>query len=115
VGLNAGGIWPALWGVAVSMTGIMLPCSLLTFFAARWGRANSARRSVRAFKQGMAPIVIALLVATGWLLASTHNNPATDWPLWLTTVAATLLVWRTKLHILWLLGTGAALGALGLI
>lgn len=115
VGLNAGGIGTALWGVLLSMTGIMLPCSLLTFFAARWGRANSARRSVRAFKQGMVPIVIALLIATGWLLGSTHPNPATDWPLWLTTLAATVLVWRTKLHLLWLLGTGAALGALGWI
>lgn len=115
LGLNAGGLGTALWGVVVSMTGIMLPSATLTFFAARWGRANSGRRTVRAFKQGMAPIVIALLVATGWLLASTHHNPATDWRLWLTTVVATVLVWRTKLHLLWLLGAGAVLGALGWI
>lgn len=115
LGLNAGGMVQALWGVAVSMTGIMLPSATLTYFAARWRRANSGLRGVRAFKQGMAPIVIALLIATGWLLASAHHNPLTDWPLWLTTVAATLLVWRTKIHLLWLLGAGAALGAMGWI
>ena len=27
--------------------------------------------------------------------------------------AATLLVWRTKLHLLWMLGAGALLGVLG--
>ena len=30
-------------------------------------------------------------------------------------LAATLVVWRTKLHLLWLLGAGAVLGALGWI
>jgi chromate transporter len=115
VGLNAGGLGWALWGLSISMLGIMLPSATLTFFAARWGRANSGRRVVRAFKQGMAPIVIALLVATGYLLAAAHNNAATDWPLWLTTLVATLLVWRTRLHLLWLLGAGAALGAWGII
>jgi chromate transporter len=123
VGLNAGGGlaagWPAvglaLWGVLVTMVGIMIPSCTLTFVATQWAHRNRDMLAVKAFKSGMAPIVIALLVATGWLLASTHNNPATDWPLWITTVAATLLVWRTKLHLLWLLGTGAALGALGLI
>ena len=47
------------------------------------------------------------------LLARAHGVFATDWPLWLLTAATTLLVWRTKLHLLWLLGAGALLGALG--
>jgi chromate transporter len=29
------------------------------------------------------------------------------------TVVSALLVWRTRLHMLWMLGTGAVLGALG--
>jgi chromate transporter len=36
-----------------------------------------------------------------------------DWRLWLVTVISALVVWRTKLHLLWLLGGGALLGALG--
>lgn len=115
VGLNAGGLWHALLGVLVSMLGIIAPSSALTYFASRWGHANRELRAVRAFKQGMAPIVIALLIATGWILASAHGDPARDWPLWLTTVVTALVVWRTRLHLLWLLGAGALLGWYGLV
>ena len=118
VGINTGGAGAAGWasgalGMALSMDGIMLPSTTLTWLATRWGHRNRERRSVRAFKQGMAPVVIGLLLATAWLLSSAHGNPATDWPLWLLTLVCTLLVWRTRLHLLWLLGAGALLGALG--
>ncbi|GAO70378.1 MULTISPECIES: chromate transporter [Comamonas] len=119
VGLNAGGgAGPAAWGlgalgVAVCMVGILLPSSLLTWQASRWGQRNRDKRGVRAFKQGMAPLVIGLLLATGWLLGSASGNPGRDWKLWLLSLACTLLVWRTRIHLLWLLAAGAALGALG--
>lgn len=115
VGLNAGGLWLALLGVFVSMMGIMLPSSALTYFASRWGHENRELRAVRAFKQGMAPVVVALLIATGWILTSAHGNPARDWPLWLLTLASALIVWKTRLHLLWLLGAGAVLGWIGLV
>jgi chromate transporter len=123
VGLNAGGglgAGPAAWGLAllgvvVAMTGIMLPSSILTYTATKWAHQNRELRAVRAFKTGMAPIVIALLVATGWLLIAAKNVPARDWPLWLLAAAATLLVWRTKIHLLWMIGAGAVLGALGIV
>ena len=123
VGMNAGGgmgagwhaWWMALAGVLVAMVGIMLPSTTLTFVAARWGHQNRELRAVRAFKQGMAPIVIALLIATGWILAASHGNLLEHWQLWLVTAVTTLVVWRTRLHMLWLLGAGAALGAFGLV
>jgi chromate transporter len=30
-------------------------------------------------------------------------------------LVSTLIVWRTRVHLLWLLGAGALLGALGLV
>lgn len=121
LGLNAGGgpsagwvAWAlALLGVFVTLVAIMLPSSILTYTATQWGHRNRELRAVRAFKTGMAPIVIALLISTGWLLSSAHSEAARDWPLWLLTVCATLLVWRTKLHLLWMIGAGAAVGAMG--
>jgi len=121
VGLNAGGglsaglpaVTLALLGVLVTMAGIMLPSSVLTYTATRWAHQNREMRAVRAFKTGMAPIVIALLIATGWLLSAAHNVPSRDWPLWALTAVSALLVWRTKLHMLWLLGAGAVLGGFG--
>lgn len=115
VGLNAGGLVTGLLGVAVSMLGILLPSASLTYLASRWSHDNRDLRAVRAFKQGMTPIVVALLIATGWILASAHHEPAKDWPLWLLSAVSALLVWRTRLHLLWLLAAGGLLGWFGLV
>ena len=115
IGSNAGGIGAALLGVLITMTGLLLPSTTLSYLAARWGHRNRELRAVRAFKQGMAPIVISLLCATGWILAAAHNEPATDWPLWLLTAATALIIWRSKIHLLWLLAAGALLGWFGVV
>ncbi|HYD94011.1 MAG TPA: chromate transporter [Noviherbaspirillum sp.] len=115
VGVNSGSLVMGLFGVLVTMFGIMLPSTTLTYLASQWGHRNRNLRGVRAFKQGMGPIVIALLIATGWVLTSAHNDAAQDWPLWLLTAAAALVIWRTRLHLLWVLGAGAALGWFGLV
>lgn len=113
VGLNAGGLPTAFFGVLVTLGGILLPSTTLTYMAARWGHENRELRAVRAFKQGMAPMVIALLIATGWILSTGSTYSARDWPVWLLAVASTLVMWRTRIHLLWLLGTGALLGWFG--
>ncbi len=98
-----------LAGAAATLVGIMLPSATLALLATRWGHARQDWRAVRAFKIGMAPITLALIAATGWLLAA----PWGDWPSLLLTAAAALLVWRTRLHLLWLIGGGAVLGMTG--
>ena len=124
VGLNAGGGigggahgWAlGLLGMATTLGGLMLPSTTLTYLATRWGHRNRDRREVRAFKLGMAPVVVGLLIATGWLLANGNQGAdAPRWHLWLIAGAATLIVWRTRIHLLWLLGAGAALGAFGFV
>ena len=115
VGLNAGGMLTGLLGVLLSLTGILIPSTVLTYAAAQWGYRNRELRAVRAFKQGMAPIVVALLIATGWILASANGSSLKDWPVWLVTMVTALIVWRTRTHLLWLLGAGALLGWYGLI
>ena len=121
IGMNASGgysaglaAWPAaLLGMMLAMLGILLPSTCLIFVVARWSYKNQALLAVRAFKQGRAPVVVALLVATGWILSAGHGPWQTNWPLYLLTLLSTLLVWRTKIHMLWLLGAGAVLGYWG--
>lgn len=121
VGLQAGGGAEAGWtawllglsAVVVSMVAILLPSSLLSYNAARWVHHHREKRAARAFRGGMAPVVIALLVATGWLLVASHDQAARDWPLWLLTALCALLVWRTRVHLLWMIGAGALLGIMG--
>ena len=115
VGLNAGGLPAGLLGVLLAMLGILIPSTTLTYVAARWGHRNRELRAVRAFKQGMAPIVVALLIATSWILAAANGSSLKDWPVWVVTAATALIVWRTKIHLLWLLGAGALLGWFGLV
>ena len=124
VGLNAGGgladgpyAWAlGLLGLGITMVGIMLPSTTLAWFATRWLHHNAQRRGVRAFKQGMAPVVVGLLVATGLILANGNQRADTPaWHLWLVAGVAGLIVWRTRIHLLWLLGAGALLGALGFV
>jgi chromate transporter len=115
VGLNTGGTLTALLGVMVAMAGILIPSTTLTYLAARWGHRNRELLPVRAFKQGMAPIVVALLIATGWILAAVNGGALEDWRLWLTTATAALVVWKTRMHMLWLLGAGGLLGYIGWI
>jgi chromate transporter len=115
VGLNVGGMLTGLLGVVTSMLGILIPSTTLTYLAAQWGHRNRELRVVRAFKQGMAPIVVALLIATGWILTTSNGGTLKHWPLWLLTGLTALIVWRSKLHLLWLLGAGALLGWLGLV
>lgn len=98
-----------LAGAAVTLLGIMLPSTTLALAAARWGHARRDWRPVQAFKAGMGPIVIGMLFATGWIL--TTETPG--WRSGLLTLAAAVLVWRTRLHLLVLVAAGAILGAAG--
>ena len=113
VGINSGSIVAGCAAVLVSMVGLLTPSTTLALLASGWMSRNNHRVAVRAFKLGLAPIVIALLIATGWIMASAH--PSGEWHLWVVTLVTALLVWRTRIHMLWLLGAGALLGWFGLI
>ncbi|MEY5099302.1 MAG: hypothetical protein RJA36_2021 [Pseudomonadota bacterium] len=123
VGINAGGglgagpqaWWLALLGMTLAMAGSLLPSCILNYLATRWAHRNRELLAVRAFKTGMAPMVVGLLIAIGWLLTAVHDQPARDWPLWALTATTTLLVWKTRLHLLWAMAAGALLGAIGLV
>ena len=97
------------------MGGMLLPSSVLTLLSSRWLRLHHARRSVRSFRWGMMPLVVGLVLATGWILAARDTSASEPWRAWALTAAATYFVWKTKLHLLWMLAAGAVLGGLGLL
>ena len=105
----------ALLGVLVTMVGIIVPSATLTFFSTQWAHKNRDLKGVRAFKAGLAPLVMSLLVSTGWLLTGNHDNYLEDWPMWALAAVTTVIVWRTQTHLLVLLSVGAVLGMLKII
>ena len=107
VGYQAAGVL----GAALAQVAILLPSSMLALAAGRWGASRARSRALRAFRAGMAPITIALLGATSWILVS----EAGGWRVLAAAGASALAVWRTRLHILWLIAAGALAGAAGLV
>ena len=105
IGWNAGG-WA---GAAATTIGILLPAATVALVAYRWTERLSALPWVRAFRTGMAPITIGLLLATGWVLAA----PNAGHPVLIGVTAVTAaLVLLTRLNPLWLLAGGALAGIL---
>lgn len=104
-----------LVGALISLTGLLIPSTTLTFVMARWAQKNKDLRLVRAFKQGMTPIVISLLLSTCWLLASPERDIQLDWPTLFLAGIISIITLKTKIHILWMLALGAIFGAFGLV
>lgn len=115
VGLNAAARgasawWAGLQGVAVCLGAKLLPSSLLTYSVTRWLYQRRDWWPVQALQHGLAPVVVALLMASGWLLTRSGAEGLQAWRSWLLTAASATMVWRTRLP---LLALGALLGTLG--
>jgi chromate transporter len=113
VGVNAGGIWLALLGATICLLGSLIPSCALIYATAHWVHRNSHRMFVKAFKQGMSPVVVSLLICSGWTLGTAGTTWQHDWPMWLLTLVTTGIVGR--LHMFWLLAIGGVLGATGVL
>jgi chromate transporter len=98
-----------LAGAAGTLVAVMVPSTTLALAVSRWGRRHGQSLAVRAFKAGMAPITVALLASTSWVLVS--QVPGTT-PL-LLGAATALIVWKTRVHLLWLIAAGGLAGAAG--
>jgi chromate transporter len=110
IGFNVAG----LVGVLATMIGTLLPSTTLALAAGRYSDKHRQSRAARAFTAGMAPLTIGLLLASGWILLE-PARASVD-----TRVQAALLVAvtvaasvRSKVGPLWLIGLGAAAGAMG--
>jgi chromate transporter len=115
VGANAGGLHWALLGALICLVGMVLPSSLLTLVATRWAHRNQNNRGIRAFKQGMTPLVVALLISTAWLLIAPQVQVGASISYWVFGGLALLVLWKTRVQLLLVLLVGAVLGAAGLI
>ena len=88
------------------------PSSLIVFFVTRaWDRFRD-RPWRQILQAGMAPVVVGLIAASGWILA---KGADADWRGMILTAGGAALVWRTRLNPLWALGVAAALGVAGVV
>ncbi len=109
LGWQAGG----LPGALAATVGMMVPSSVATFWGWRWKGAYDDSLTVAAIRLGLSPIAIGLTASAGWVVAAGAN--AQDPRLWAVTAAAAAAVVLTRVNLLWLIGAGALLGALGVV
>jgi chromate transporter len=110
LGWNAAGPMGAL----AALSGILLPSTVLSVSATRWGTARRDTRGVRAFTAGLTPITLGLLIATGWVLAMPYFAvPAHRWGALALIVVTVVVMMRTKVSPMWLIALGALVGVLG--
>ena len=100
------------WGAVVATLAMCIPSSILAYVVAGlWRRIHD--RPWRVWVQaGIAPVVVGLIGASGFLLA---KGADADWRGAVVTAASATLIWRTKLNPLWMLGCAAILGVAGVV
>lgn len=103
--------WPRAVGLLAALLGILFPSATIACFAGRWLHRRRSHPNVRAFTNGMAPIVIALLFATAWLMVKSPAAPRNQAIVYALASISTVIVWRTRIHTLWPMAAGALIGA----
>jgi chromate transporter len=101
-----------LAGALAATAAMCIPSGLLTFFVARqWRRYEQAPwRAI--LKNGLAPVTVGLILASGYVLARVADHTIGAW---LVTAATVTLLLVTRINPLWLLAAGAVLGYAGLV
>lgn len=108
IGWNVGG----LAGVVATMAGNLLPSATVALAAHRFGERRRSSRAVRAFRAGMAPLTLGLLLSTGWVLTEPTRG---QWGASALVVGTVIWMWQTRVSPLWPISAGALAGALGWI
>lgn len=93
-------------GVVATLAMILPSGVLVAFIATLWERYREAPLR-RIIQRALLPITAGLLLAAAGVLA---RQADTDVLTLAITLAGGALIWRTRLHPLWVLGGGAALG-----
>ena len=101
------------WGGALALTVAMfLPGTILTSIIIHLNARNPDATLALAVRRGLAPVVIGLTISTAWVMLSTLSS---DWRSVVMSFATAVLVLRTRLNPLWLIGAGALAGMLDII
>ncbi len=107
IGWNVAG--PA--GMLVTTLAVFGPSSILTIFALRLWTRFKDRPWRKAVQAGLVPISVGLVAASATIITRTVDHA---WIFVAITAASAVVALRLKVHPLWLLAAGAAIGWSGL-
>jgi chromate transporter len=104
--------WKAagLAGAVVALLAVCGPAAVIAWWVADlWDRFKDSPWRL-AIQRAIAPIVVALILSGGYVIATPDGTP--DWRLWLIAAASAAAVLATRLNPLWMIAGGALMGAL---
>jgi chromate transporter len=96
-------------GAVLATLGLLIPSSVITYYANLWRSGNLDTRLVRAIRLGLSPLAVGLTLAAGWVIA---EGAVTHWLLALFCALAVVVPLGSRINPLWLIGLGALLGPL---
>ncbi|OHX14070.1 chromate transporter [Chromobacterium sphagni] len=97
-------------GALVSMLGMCLPSSLLSYYVSRWWAERKGSELTQLIARALQPLTVGLVGASACLLLQAANRDAAGWGL---SLAVALIAWRRNWNPLWLLLLGGLIGGLG--
>ena len=100
-----------LAGALAATLAMCLPMSVVIYLLIDRWEGFAGKRWQKAISLGVAPLAVGLIFSGATLIAQAAEFGWAAWALVAVTVAVNL---RTKLHPLWLIAAGAALGLVGL-
>jgi chromate transporter len=104
-GWHVGGIL----GMLTASAAMTVPTSLMAFGFSRLRARLAGQAWLRVVERGLVPIAVGLIAASGLILAQGSAESLVTMAL---TISSTFFVWRSDASPLWVLGTGALIGAL---
>ena len=101
-----------LAGALAATTAMCLPMSIVIYLLIDRWEGFAGKRWQRAISLGVSPLAVGLIFSGATLIAQAADF---GWAAWLLVVATVMANLRLKLHPLWFIAAGAALGLAGLV
>ncbi len=108
-------VWAAPLVATLCLLSMVGPSSVLALYASRWMERHHEVRSVKAFQNGLAPVVVALLFSSAVFVYPSKTMTLHDLTLAVLCLTAFVLLLKTRVNLILLLLAGASAGALGLV
>ncbi len=99
-------------GALAATLAMCLPMSIVIYLLIDHWEGFAGKRWQKAISLGVAPLAVGLIFSGATLIAQAAEF---GWAAWALVTVTTTVNLRTKLHPLWLIAAGAALGLLGLV
>jgi chromate transporter len=101
-----------LAGALAATLAMCLPMSIVIYLLIDRWEGFAGKRWQKAISLGVAPLAVGLIFSGATLIAQAAEF---GWAAWALVAVVVVVNLRTKLHPLWLIAAGAALGLLGLV